>query len=240
MTRARFMLVAVTVFSMLAAHSCRLPSWIVEESNEIVHSAESAIDRSAETMQGFKKLPALTQESPLSWPGIRTPIRASEPPTAPLPELQKSIDMQIVDQLSLEEAGRLIAVQTGITITVADGHPRNHTRRHILARCCSWRARLPGDSTWFPMESSGRTGADLLHGSPVMDHLRACRFRTVAGDSRTFRSGEWRRRRFGSAGERPGCRHHGHCRFLATAGDDHRRIAVTRRPLDAQPSDRRT
>ena len=119
-------------------------------------------------------------------------------------------------------------------------HPRNHTRRHILARCCSWRARLPGDSTWFPMESSGRTGADLLHGSPVMDHLRACRFRTVAGDSRTFRSGEWRRRRFGSAGERPGCRHHGHCRFLATAGDDHRRIAVTRRPLDAQPPDRRT
>ena len=114
------MLVSVTVLAVLAAHSCRLPSWIVAESTEIVHSAESAIDRSAETMQEFQKSSALTQESQLSWPGIRTPIRASEPPTAPLPELQKTIDMQIVDQLSLEEAGRLIAVQTGITITVAD------------------------------------------------------------------------------------------------------------------------
>ena len=114
------MLVSVTVLTMLAAHSCRLPSWFVEESNEIVHSAESAINRSAETMQEFKKSSALTQESQLSWPGIRTPIRASEPPTAPLPELQETIDMQIVDQLSLEEVGSLLAAQTGITITVAD------------------------------------------------------------------------------------------------------------------------
>ena len=120
MTSARFMLVSVTVFTLLAAHSCRLPSGIVEESNEIVHSAESAIDRSAETMQRFKESPALTQESQLSWLGIRTPIRASDPPTAPLPELQETIDMQIVDQLSLEEVGGLLAAQTGITITVAD------------------------------------------------------------------------------------------------------------------------
>ena len=51
------MLVAVTVLAMLAAHSCRLPSWIVEESNEIVNSAESAIDRSAETMQDSRNHP---------------------------------------------------------------------------------------------------------------------------------------------------------------------------------------
>ena len=114
------MLVSVTVLAMLAAHSCRLPSWIVAESNEIVHSAESAIDRSAETMQGYRKSSALTQESPLSWPGIRTPIRTGEPPTAPLAELKKTIDMQIVDQLSLEEVAHLLAAQTGITITVAD------------------------------------------------------------------------------------------------------------------------
>ena len=114
------MLLSVTVFALLAAHSCRLPSGIVEESNEIVQSAESAIDRSAETMQRSKESAALTQESQLSWLGIRTPIRASDPPTAPLPELQETIDMQIVDQLSLEEVGRLLAAQTGITITVAD------------------------------------------------------------------------------------------------------------------------
>ena len=156
------MLVAVTVLALLAAHSCRLPSGIVKESEEIVHTAESAIDRSAETMQGFKKLPALTQESPLSWPGIRTPIRASEPPTAPLPELQKTIDMQIVDQLSLEEAGRLIAVQTGITITVADD-----IRGTTLADI-SWHGaaagapRLPVNQTWFPMESCGTDGCRFI------------------------------------------------------------------------------
>ena len=111
------MLVSVTVFTLLATHSCRLPSGIVNESNEIVRSAESAIARSDEAMHGPG---ALTQESQLSWPGIRTPIRASDPPTAPLPELQETIDMQIVDQLSLEEVGRLLAAQTGITITVAD------------------------------------------------------------------------------------------------------------------------
>ena len=120
MNSTRFMLLSVTVFALLAAHSCRLPSGIVEESNEIVQSAESAIDRSAETMQRSKESAALTQESQLSWLGIRTPIRASDPPTAPLPELQETIDMQIVDQLSLEEVGRLLAAQTGITITVAD------------------------------------------------------------------------------------------------------------------------
>ena len=49
------MLMSVTVLAMLVAQSCRLPSWIVAESNEIVHSAESAIDRSAETMQGYRK-----------------------------------------------------------------------------------------------------------------------------------------------------------------------------------------
>ena len=99
------MLVSVTVLAVLAAHSCRLPSWIVAESTEIVHSAESAIDRSAETMQEFQKSSALTQESQLSWPGIRTPIRSRELPTPPPPELQETIDMQIVDQLSLEEVG---------------------------------------------------------------------------------------------------------------------------------------
>ena len=114
------MLASAAVVAILAAQSCRLPSWFVEESSEIVHSAEAAIDRSAETMQGFKKPHSLTQESQLSWPGIRTPIRASEPPAAPLVELQETIDMQIVDQLSLEEAARLLAAQTGITITVAD------------------------------------------------------------------------------------------------------------------------
>ena len=117
MTNARFMLVSVTVFTLLATHSCRLPSGIVNESNEIVRSAESAIARSDEAMHGPG---TLTQESQLSWPGIRTPIRASDPPTAPLPELQKTIDMQIVDQLPLEEVGRLLAAQTGITITVDD------------------------------------------------------------------------------------------------------------------------
>ena len=114
------MLLTTTVFALLAAHSCRLPFSIVEESNEIVHSAESAIARSAETMQRLANPPSLTQESQLSWPGIRTPIRASEPPAAPLAELQETINMQIVDQLSLEEVGRLLAAQTGITITVAD------------------------------------------------------------------------------------------------------------------------
>ena len=128
MTSARLMLVSVTVFALLAAHSCRLPSGIVEESNEIVHSAESAIDRSAETMQRFKESPALTQESQLSWLGIRTPIRASDPPAPPPPELQETIDMQIVDQLTLEEVGRLLAAQTGITITDCRRHPRNYTR----------------------------------------------------------------------------------------------------------------
>ena len=117
MASARFMLVSVTVFTLLATHSCRLPSSIVNESNEIVRSAESAIARSDEAMHGPG---TLTQESQLSWPGIRTPIRTSEPPTAPLAELQKTLDMQIVDQLPLEEVGRLLAAQTGITITVAD------------------------------------------------------------------------------------------------------------------------
>ena len=119
MTAARFMLVSVTVLVLLAAHACRLPAGIVEESNQIVHSAESAIERAAETMQGFRAAPDLTQESQKSWLGIRTPIRASEPPTAPLPELQETIDMQIVDQLTLEEVGHLLAAQTGIPITVA-------------------------------------------------------------------------------------------------------------------------
>ena len=120
MTSARFMLLSVTVFALIATHSCRLPFSIVEESNEIVHSAESAIDRSAETMQRFKESPTLTQESQLSWLGIRTPIRASDPPAPPPPELQETIDMQIVDQLTLEEVGRLLAAQTGITITIDD------------------------------------------------------------------------------------------------------------------------
>ena len=135
MASARFMLVSVTVFALLATHSCRLPSGIVNESNEIVRSAESAIERSAETMQGSA---ALTQESQLSWPGIRTPIRASDPPTAPLAELQKTIDMQIVDQLPLAEVGRLLAAQTGITITVADD-----IRETSLADM-SWRGTAAG------------------------------------------------------------------------------------------------
>ena len=111
------MLVSITVLAMLAAQSCRLPAWIAADSNKIVTDVESAIDRSAVT-QEFKKSSALTHSSPKSWLGIRTPIRASEPP--PPPELQNTIDMQIVDQLSLEEICHLIAAQTGIAITVAD------------------------------------------------------------------------------------------------------------------------
>ena len=147
--------------------------------------------------------------------------------------------MQIVDQLSLEEVGRLLAAQTGITITVADDI------RGTTLDDMSWHGTAAGAldslSTRLGFRWRVRSGRVQIY---YTDHQSWTIYAPVV-------SAQWQAT-VGLSGQVSGgggsdlqARDQvvitmDTADFWPQLEDDGHRIAVTGRPLDAQPSDRRT
>ena len=148
--------------------------------------------------------------------------------------------MQIVDQLSLEEVGRLLAAQTGITIIVADDI------RGTTLDDMSWRGTAAGALDYLStrnLVSGGEFGTV------------ACRFITRTHQSWTIYapvvSAQWQAT-VGLSGQVSGGGGGSDLQakdqvvitmdtadFWPQLESDGHRTAVASRPLDAQPSDRR-
>ena len=108
---------------MTVQTACQLPSEVVELSNDFADDARLVYQDRTEEVTKNTSAP-IVQENNQSWIGSLVPIEIQDV-DIPIPEqLKKQLDLTFVEEVSLGELGRLIAVQTGVAVYVEENIER--------------------------------------------------------------------------------------------------------------------
>ena len=101
----------------LSMSSCRLSPQLTQQAEQIVEQSQSA---TAQMSGADKETVTLTRESSRSWPGPQKPIRSSRQTTAIPPALHDTIEITLVEPISLRTVARFLSEHSGVQIQVAE------------------------------------------------------------------------------------------------------------------------
>ena len=107
----------IFILTLSSMSSCSISPEITKQAEQIVQQTQSATEQMTER---DKEVMPLTRESARSWPGPQKPIRSSRQTTAIPPALHDTIEITLVEPISLRTVARFLSEHSGVQIQVAE------------------------------------------------------------------------------------------------------------------------